>query len=551
MARAVQPPGPRAVELVEEAVWLLRRHPRDLVVYHLATAPFALGLVYFWAYVAWFVPADGAVAAAALLLALLFGVMKAGQNRLGARLLARQLGEEPPAWGWRDRLAETAAQLREQCSGVVLVPLAVLFVVPFAWVYGHYQTATVLPRSAPGEPPRHAQAWALAQLRPVQNHWALLILAGLWLAVFLNLAVAFYLLPALATQWLGLKTVFAISGWSMFNTTFLMLVAGLTHLCVDPLIKAYFVLRVFHGRSLRTGEDLRLVVRRERPRGRLAAPLALVLLAVGVLSVLPAASAAESTASAARTAPAQLLDPALDRVLEQPDFRWRLRPAPPPPGQEKEGVIKGFVRTSFQVLAQMVRTVFRWFDSLRRWVGGWLPGGGDDEAGGPAARRSVDWLGLLQWSAFILIVSVAGLLVFALWKVWAHNRASVPLAGAVAAPLVAPDLRDENVEASRLPAEGWLALAHRQMAAGEWRLALRALFLATLAQRAHEGLLSLARFKTNLDYETELRRRARQDAALVDDFRRRRRQFEDVWYGAVPASDAVARDWLQDLEGRP
>lgn len=192
----------------------------------------------------------------------------------------------------------------------------------------------------------------------------------------------------------------------------------------------------------------------------------------------------------------------------------------------------------------------RWFDGLRRWVGDLFPG--DDAGGGEAGRRvAFNWFALLQWGAFILIVGVAGLLVFALWKVWVHNRASVPQTAAMPAPLAVPDLRDETVEASRLPADGWLDLARQQMAAGEWRLALRALFLATLARRAHEGLLSLARFKTNLDYETELRRRARQNVAVVEDFRQRRRQFEDVWYGSTPASDAAVRAWLQTLEGRP
>jgi len=551
MARHDPVSGPRALDLVEEAVLLLRRHPGDLVVYYATSVPFALGIVYFWAHVTWFVPTDGEVAAGALLLVLLFGVMKAGQNRFGVRLLARRLGEEPPGQGWRERGAEVAAQLREQCGGVVLVPLAALFGVPFAWIYAHFQTATVLPRGAPGEPSRYAQAWRLAQLWPAQNHWMQLILAGLGLMVFLNLAATFQLVPALATRWLGLKTVFAISGWSVFSTTFLMLVAMLTYLCVDPLIKACFVLRVFHGRSLRTGEDLRLIVRRERARGRLAASGALVLLAAGLLFEPAPARAGDTPAPPGRSAPVQLLDPALDRVLEQPDFRWRLRPAPRAEEQEQEGVIKGFVRASFDAVKQMVRTVVRWFEQVQRWVGKLFPGGDAKDGKGAATRPSFGWLSVLQWGAFLLIVGVAGLLVFALWKVWRHNRAGAPLAAVAPVPAVTPDLRDENVEASRLPAEGWLDLARQQVAAGEWRLALRALFLATLARRAREGLLSLARFKTNLDYEAELRRRARQNTALVEEFRRRRRQFEEVWYGAVPASDAVVREWLDILEGRP
>ena len=47
----------------------------------------------------------------------------------------------------------------------------------------------------------------------------------------------------------------------------------------------------------------------------------------------------------------------------------------------------------------------------------------------------------------------------------------------------------------------------------------------------------------------ELRRRAYSRAGVVEEFRGQRRQFEEVWYGAVPASDAVVRDWLRRMEG--
>jgi hypothetical protein len=77
---------------------------------------------------------------------------------------------------------------------------------------------------------------------------------------------------------------------------------------------------------------------------------------------------------------------------------------------------------------------------------------------------------------------------------------------------------------------------------------LRALFLATLAWHAQEGRLRLARFKTNLDYEIELRRRTLSAPVLADEFRGRRRQFEEVWYGAAPASDQLVREWLVRIE---
>jgi hypothetical protein len=472
------------------------------------------------------------------------------------RLLARRVGATPPRWTARELGHEFAGQLRLQAPGVILVPLAALFAVPFGWTYAYFQTATVLPGPAGEGLPRRAQAWDLAGLWPKQNHCGLAVLLTLWLMVFLNLAVAFYVVPALATRWLGLDTAFALSGWSYFNTTFLVLVAMLTHLLVDPLIKTFYLLRVFHGQARTTGADLRLALAGEKLRRRgFAAGAALVAL-VAWLAPAPAARAAQPgpATPAIRSAPVPALNAALDRVLQGAEFRWRLRPLAAPVGAVKEGLIQGFFRATFETLQQMVRTVFHWIEQAYRWISRIFPDRKPDpadagDAAGAGARNPYRWMEILQLTAGILLVAVLGLLIFAAWKLWQHNRATKPEPAAVGpGPEGVPDLRDESIQASRLPADGWLDLARQQLAAGEWRLALRALFLATLARHAHAGLVSLAKYKTNLDYERELVRRAYSRTALVEDFRGRRRQFEEVWYGASPASDRAVRDWLQRME---
>lgn len=555
---------PRAVDLIEEAVHLLRTHPAELGLYYAGSAPFAVGVVFFWSYVTWFVPHDGAVALGALVLAVLFGGMRAAQHRFAQRLRA-QLTREPLArWNVRRWLREWAAQSRLQAPSVVLLPLAVVFGVPFGWTYAYFQSAVVQPAGdQANSADRRRAAWTQAMLWPAQNHRALAIISALWLMVFLNLAVGFYLVPQLATRWLGLRTIFALSGWSYLNTTFLAVVAVLTHLAVGPLIKTFYLLRVFRGEARRTGADILLVLRREQAQraAARATVAALVLAAVlgGTTPQLRAQSATAPTPAAATSTPSVTtgaLDRALDEVLERPDFRWRLRPpAVPTDPKKRDGVIKAFLRATFDTIREIVRTVARWMANARRWVSDLLPGGKDDSstARGRSTTPSLRWMDVLQIGAYALLAAVAGLLLWVVWKVVEHNRTRplLTVGGAGALPTGTPDLRDENVEASRLPAHEWLALARTQLAAGEWRLAWRALFLATLATHAHDGLLSLAKFKTNLDYERELRRRAHNRPAVVDDFHSRRRAFEAVWYGHEPASADVARDWLRDLEGRP
>ena len=83
---------------------------------------------------------------------------------------------------------------------------------------------------------------------------------------------------------------------------------------------------------------------------------------------------------------------------------------------------------------------------------------------------------------------------------------------------VMPDLNSEDVVASQLPEDEWLRLAREMMERGELRLAIRALYLATLAHLGLRELISIARHKSNRDYQRELLRRARAREDLQEAF---------------------------------
>jgi hypothetical protein len=76
-----------------------------------------------------------------------------------------------------------------------------------------------------------------------------------------------------------------------------------------------------------------------------------------------------------------------------------------------------------------------------------------------------------------------------------------------------------------------MRLARENIAAGELRLAARALFLATLATLGEQRLIEIARSKSNRDYRNELGLRARGRGGLQDAFGENVGIFERVWYG--------------------
>jgi hypothetical protein len=258
-----------------------------------------------------------------------------------------------------------------------------------------------------------------------------------------------------------------------------------------------------------------------------------------------------SLSQAAETArPVQAVDPiqldrAIDQILSGSDFDWRLRPLPAKEQEGEAGAVKTFVREAIKQLQRVRRWIGQTWEDLRSWMRRLFPDSGAVETPkSTAAAGSI--VETLVWIFLILLgLAFAAVLVLA-WKRRQPARPQLLRARAIRA--AAPDLQDESTHASQLPMEGWLALAREQMSRGEWRLAWRALFLASLARLSAQGLIALAKFKTNLDYEREVRRRGAGQTELVSWFSHRRDAFESVWYGRAGVIETEAREWLTELE---
>ena len=126
----------------------------------------------------------------------------------------------------------------------------------------------------------------------------------------------------------------------------------------------------------------------------------------------------------------------------------------------------------------------------------------------------------------IAVVILAAVLWF-LWKRKKTRNIAVPAEPAG----VLPNVADENVLANQLPEDEWQTMARDFLLRGELRLSLRALFLATLAGLSRVELISIAKFKSNLDYQKELQRRARARSELQQLFSENMFLFESSWYG--------------------
>ena len=215
--------------------------------------------------------------------------------------------------------------------------------------------------------------------------------------------------------------------------------------------------------------------------------------------------------------PADGLRESLDAAFQNPAFRWRI-PMRDAGGYLDDAAPPGWLR-------RLAKAIEDFFDWLVRWM--------PDAPSGGGGGGGLDLTGTIQWLALILIL--AALIIAGLAYARSSRRRRPAPAAAAAGPQV--DLNREDIVATQLPEDEWLALAARHRLAGEYRLAARAFFLGGLARLAGRGYLKVNRCKTNLDYDRELARAGRSSPLLLQAYRCSLDRFEQVWYGRHPAGE--------------
>jgi hypothetical protein len=187
------------------------------------------------------------------------------------------------------------------------------------------------------------------------------------------------------------------------------------------------------------------------------------------------------------------------------------------------------MKHGLQGIAKLIVKVLQWiFDHLGvhpNSQGGALPGTG------------------LDWSLYLLIGMILAALVYVIWRRRLFQRRKVKPAAAEITAVVRLD--EEGLTADRLPEEAWLEMARQNLLEENFLLALRAFYLANLAWLGRTEYLAIHAGKTNLEYELELRRRARPFPEARDLFSTNVTSFERAWYGRHEVSREQAEKFLE------
>jgi hypothetical protein len=521
------------IDLLEEAFFVLRNmQPALLLLYLIGTVPFILGLLYFWTDMSRSPFAAAYVGQSALGMAFLYIWMKGWHSVFASRLLSNLTGESSESFSVLRTFRMIAAQLAVQPLSWILVPIFGITTIGFPWVQAFFHSYSI---TADGNHPdlRSAikRAWNLSNLWQTQNHVMVFLLLLFTVSIFNGIAILIITVPFLLNSLFGIETVFTYAGPSaLFNSTFLAIAGSLTYLCVNPLIKTAYVLRAFYGQSLRSGADLLAELRATEiaeEKSEKSKAKTLVLSSVLILMLFGAANGSE----AENKIPPDQLDKSIDQIIHQREYQWRL-PREQKDLKNDQSFMLDFIKGVQDTLVRWLQPFQKFFKKVIQWIYDKLfpASHNPDTQKTPISNQSV-WLIVLIGAAVLLL----GFLLYRIWK--GRHQDEVIIADEAAVAI--PDLKDESTTADQFPEEGWLSLARDYMERGELRLALRALYLSSLALLSRRGILTIAKYKSNREYNRELQRKAQTNHDLLNAFQENLFLFERSWYGKHEVNNEI------------
>lgn len=503
MASAVGPISP--LEVVESAIhWLREEGIAALLPLWIGAAPFAAVCLLFFRDATVFPANPTRCAFDAVLLTAALAWLNICRGSFSRRFLARMHGEtisnsRPPG---RTLLAHAATGNWKLLAAPVLVLTGIGW--PLGMAFFRLTIASAAARDlAWRDAMRRARSLLEGEWQSWHGIWALLAFAAV--AVFLNVTAALAILPHLVRMVTGYETMLSRAGSGLLaEPGFWLAVTALTWLSMEPLVQASYCVAAFQKAAQTSAEDIRAKLR-----------LLSTTTALAVVLLSPAAAPAQN-----RDVNPDELQDAIEQTLSLPEYGWRVEP-------QSRASDHTWVSRMAETMGSALSAVIRLAEKPIRSILDWLFDRKVPPNPKAAPSSALDLNIVLPIALLALAVTVILIAV----RYRRHRNESQ----AVASAPVGVKLDAEHLTADQLPEDEWLILADDRAREGDYRLAVRALYLANLSWLGGQGILGIHPAKTNAGYRREFRRRARGYSSASDAFDDNLRAFERIWYGKYPA----------------
>jgi hypothetical protein len=212
--------------------------------------------------------------------------------------------------------------------------------------------------------------------------------------------------------------------------------------------------------------------------------------------------------------------------MNRPEFSWRMpRETAARKDPEPKGPLEAAINWLLEMMRQGIKSIGEWIANFFDWLESLMP-----KSEGQPDPGNQNWKTPVRIVLLLLLILFLAIMAFIFTRIWQRQQTR-PVETFSASAIPIPDLTDEKVKADDFSTKRWLSLASELAAKEELRLAMRALYLATLAHLADHEMITIESYKSNREYEDELKRRAHEYRDLILIFSKNLNIFERAWYG--------------------
>ncbi|MBF0570819.1 MAG: hypothetical protein HQL12_02995 [Candidatus Omnitrophica bacterium] len=524
--------GRGAINVLEEAMYILRLFPETLFIYYIGSLPFVLGLLYFWADMSQNAYDGHHVVGAAFCLSVLFIWMKLTQVFFAENIYNRICEQVLPERSLKDYFFILSTQTAIHCTGFFIWPVSLILGLPFAWVFAFYHYSAINQGDSNDIKMIWDKSWGYANHWPKQNHILILLFFLLYIVTFINVSIALFLIPQLLKNFFDIDSVFVLSGTHFFNTTFLAITCSLTYLLVNPVIKTAYVIRYFDGNSIRFGNDIKTdlhFLKSLKPTVLMTIIIVFVTitnlwLSCPAFAVVPAGEMPDvSVEKTYQSFTAEAFTKSIDRVLSEREFAWRMPRTVAPEVEKKESLNKN-LQWLYKQIEKMRPAMEKMVNKFKKWLKKLFFQNQSNES--PNSKWKPLKMTKMLYILIFSMIAILGAVFIVIWKMKRRKKIIE-----IEKPTGLPDITSDTVKADDLLAEEWLNMANNLLSQGDLRHAVRAFYLGTLSHLAKAQIITIKRYKSNYDYEIEIKRHARDKRQLCGIFSQTILFLNSVWYG--------------------
>ncbi len=532
-------------DLLDEAYFSLKENLVDILALHfLACVPFLLGVMFFIFRFGNYHSIDNDIIRWSLILTALFCWKNFIQCLLSAKMMNIIARRENHKLTLKSAGMIIFKQTILQSPG----PLLIVFLLGAPWVVwilvpvgafmlpAFFYTSTVICATEP-----ERGLWS--SLEKISFHISsnfIKLLGVMLVSIFgtivltINIMVIIFFIPFMLKTFWGIDTQFTIAGgMSMalfFNTTLWSIILALVYLCIDPFCRMLFVLRVFYCESIGKGWDIQSSL--HRISSKISKTLLIFLLLFSTILLKADTNNTTRPALEKKTElSSKKLEKNINKTLQQLQFQWRT----PKQAEEKQSWIFSYLKIALEYLRDTIHSIVDYirdlFKSSNTDVSKTLSG---------FKLFMVNTWKVLKYLVPILLILT---ILFILWRKFRSKK--ITSTTNLSNSARRPDLTKEDVVADELQEHEWLKLSKELLDKGDFRLALRALYLAGISALSQRRLLLVRPYKTDYEYLHELRRRAHTMPNEILVFENNVSVFQRIWYGDYPVDREVLDEYME------